>query len=69
MIPHTLHSWRRGSRSSFLLGSEHGVYALFLRDGAQLPGVTAGERGLIYIGLAANRHGLKGRCHFNARTS
>jgi hypothetical protein len=27
-----------------------------------------GEDGLLYIGLAASRSGLKGRCHFNART-
>lgn len=51
-----------------MLGCEHGVYALFLREGADLPGITPGDRGLIYIGLAANRKGLKGRCHFNART-
>ena len=60
--------WRRGPRSSFALGAEIGVYALFLRDGAVLPGVEPGTNGLIYIGLAANRNGLKGRCHFNART-
>lgn len=33
-----------------------------------LPGIKPSENGLIYIGLAANRNGLKGRCHFNART-
>lgn len=67
-MPQTLHSWRRGPRSSFTLGCEHGVYALFLRDGSQLADITPGERGLLYIGLAANRHGLKGRCHFDAQT-
>lgn len=67
-MPRTLQNWRRGPRSSFSLGPEHGVYALFLRDGAQLPGITPGERGLLYIGLAANRLGLKGRCHFDAQT-
>lgn len=51
-----------------MLGCEHGVYALYLREGADLPGITPGDLGLIYIGLAANRKGLKGRCHFNART-
>ena len=60
--------WRRGPRSSFLLGTDIGVYALFLRNGALLPGVEASPNGLIYIGLAANRNGLRGRCHFNART-
>lgn len=61
-------NWPRGPRSSFALGTEIGVYALFLRDGAVLPGIKPGSNGLIYIGLAANRKGLKGRCHFNART-
>ena len=60
--------WRRGLRSSFALGTEIGVYALFLRDGAVLPGVESGANGLIYIGLAANRNGLRVRCHFDART-
>ena len=60
--------WQRGSRSSFSLGVEVGVYALFLRNGALLPGIELSRDGLIYVGLAANRNGLKGRCHFNART-
>ena len=60
--------WRRGSRSSFKLSREPGVYALFLRRGSVLPDLTAGDEGLLYIGLAANQKGLKGRCHFNART-
>ena len=59
---------RRGPRSNFSLGTESGVYALFLRDDAKLPVISPGEHGLIYIGLAANRTGLKGRCHFNAQT-
>ena len=62
------HEWRRGRRSTFTLGHETGVYALFLRKGSALPGMELGEQGLLYIGLAANRKGLKGRCHFNART-
>lgn len=61
-------AWRRGLRSSFSLGSDTGVYALFLRSGSGLPGVEPGQEGLLYIGLAANRNGLLGRCHFNART-
>lgn len=60
--------WQRGSRSSFSLGTDHGVYALFLRASSRLPGVNPGANGLIYIGLAANRNGLKGRCHFDAQT-
>jgi hypothetical protein len=60
--------WRRGPRSTFNLSLEPGVYALFLREGSTLPGVKPGDQGLLYIGLAANRNGLKGRCHFDART-
>lgn len=59
---------RRGPRNSFVVGTEKGVYALFLRPGSRLPHVQAGKDGLLYIGLAANRSGLAGRCHFNART-
>jgi hypothetical protein len=58
---------RRGRRDSFVLGSERGVYALFLRSGSDLP-LTADDDGLLYIGMAQNKDGLKGRCHFNART-
>lgn len=64
----SLHEWQRGARTTFTLGHETGVYALFLREGSTLSGVEPGEYGLLYIGLAANRKGLKGRCHFNART-
>ena len=60
--------WRRGPRSGFKLAEAKGVYALFLGNGAILPGIDRGEQGLLYIGLAANRRGLLGRCHFNART-
>ncbi|HEX7887348.1 MAG TPA: hypothetical protein VF474_15335 [Phenylobacterium sp.] len=60
--------WRRGPRSSFSLGHDPGVYALFLRPGARLPGIELAEHKPLYIGLAANRKGLKGRCHFDART-
>lgn len=67
-MPSPLESWRRGPRSSFVLETEAGVYALFLRDASALPQITPGPNGLVYIGLAANRNGLKGRCHFNART-
>src|SRR5436190_14162857 len=60
--------WRRGPRSSFTLGHDAGVYALFLRKGSTLSGIETCEHGLLYVGLAANRRGLLGRCHFNART-
>ena len=60
--------WRRGPRSSFSLGAEAGVYALFLRAGAALPVIEPSGYGPIYVGLAASRAGLRGRCHFDART-
>ena len=61
----SLHKWQRGPRSNFSLGTESGVYALFLCDGAELPVISPGEHGLIYVWPAAN---LKKRCHFNAQT-
>ena len=61
-------NWHRAPRSQFNLGQDHGLYALFLRNGAELHGIMPGETGLLYIGLAANNQGLKGRCHFNAST-
>gem|GEM_PF-2092760 len=64
----SLLEWRRGPRSSFALKPEPGVYALFLRNGDALNGIVASERGLLYIGLAAGRKGLLGRCHFHGRT-
>jgi len=67
-VQQSLFGWRRGPRSSFVLGHDVGVYALFLRKGSTLPGIEPGEHGLLYIGLATNRKGLLGRCHFNART-
>lgn len=60
--------WKRGPRSSFSLRAEAGVYALFLREGAKLPSIKPSANGLIYIGLAAGQNGLRGRCHFHART-
>ena len=66
--PLSLLDWHRGPRAQFNLGCDHGLYALFLRRGAELHGITPGEDGLLYIGLAANSKGLKGRCHFNAST-
>ncbi len=63
-----LFDWRRGPRSSFRLGSDKGVYALFLKDGAGLAGIEPGKKGLLYIGLAAGSRGFAGRCHFDSRT-
>ncbi|HYD72267.1 MAG TPA: hypothetical protein VEF55_03965 [Candidatus Binatia bacterium] len=61
-------SWRRGSRASFTLGADPGVYALFLRSGANLPGVDPAEQGLLYIGKADGHGGFKRRCHFKGGT-
>lgn len=61
--------WPRGPRSSFSLGRETGVYALFLRSGSRLPGVQPGEEGLLYIGRATSAAGLEGRCHFCGNTA
>lgn len=61
--------WRRGPRSSFVLGKEIGVYALFLRNGSSLPGVQPGEQGLLYIGCTESSKGLQKRCHFCGNTS
>jgi hypothetical protein len=62
-------SWKRAPRSKLDLDHENGLYALFLRDGAKLPEIEPGQTGLIYIGKAAGRKGLKGRCHFDGKTT
>jgi hypothetical protein len=61
--------WPRGPRASFTLGTDKGVYALFLSEGAVLPELEVGEGGLLYIGLAAGERGFEGRDHFDARTA
>lgn len=61
--------WYRGPRSSFSLGTEPGVYALFLRGGSTLPGVRPGQEGLLYIGRTTSAAGLQGRCHFCGNTA
>lgn len=63
-----IEQWHRAARSSFALGTECGVYALFLRNPAALPTITPGREGLIYIGLAAGQGGLRERCHFAGKT-
>lgn len=60
--------WKRMPRSAVSLATDHGIYALFLRKGSVLPGVLLKDDGLLYIGKAEGRNGLKGRCHFDART-
>lgn len=61
-------TWPRAERSKFNLGTESGLYALFLRPGVRLSKIEPGEAGLIYIGKASGAKGLKGRCHFTAKT-
>lgn len=60
--------WPRNRRDRVSLGPEKGVYALFLRRGAELPLVAPPREGLIYIGKAAGRDGLARRCHFQGET-
>ena len=64
----SLLEWWRGPRSAFTLTTDKGVYALFLRKGLVLAGVTSRDDGLLYIGKAEGSDGFKGRCHFDART-
>jgi len=60
--------WDRGKRQSHNLNTSPGLYALFLAPGSILS-VPSGDEGLLYIGKASGRRGLRGRCHFNARTA
>lgn len=68
IVRQTPFEWPRDRRRSISLSHEAGVYALFLRDASALLDIEAGREGLLYIGMAANREGLRGRCHFHART-
>jgi hypothetical protein len=60
--------WPRDRRANVALTKDIGVYALFLSEGATLPGLLSGEKGLLYIGLASGQDGFWGRCHFAGRT-
>jgi hypothetical protein len=60
--------WPRGPRSSFVLDASSGVYALFLREGTDLPRTEPVPGGLIYVGQAKGAGGLKRRCHFHGKT-
>ena len=64
-----IEEWQRGARLTFKLGNDHGLYALFLCEGAEIPGVTPLDGGLIYLGKASGKRGIKGRCHFYASTA
>lgn len=60
--------WARMLRATVTIPTDNGVYALFLRKGSVLPGISPKDDGLLYIGKAEGRQGLSGRCHFDART-
>lgn len=69
VMMNTLTLDHRAPRASFMLSETHGVYALYLKSGSDLPGIMPGEDGLLYIGKAAGRTGFKGRCHFNGKSA
>ena len=60
--------WKRGPRQDFSLGADCGVYALFLRPGANLPIIEPGREGLVYIGMTGANGGFAQRCHFRGKT-
>lgn len=60
--------WSRTARTETHLPRQHGLYALFLKPGATLPGIDQPANRLLYIGKAGGADGLLGRCHFNGKT-
>lgn len=61
--------WPRGVNNVTIYPKRSGVYALFLNDGAIIPGVKSGAAGLIYVGIGQGARGLAGRCHIKGRTA
>lgn len=59
------YAWPRKARSELTMPPTSGVYALFLRKEAALPGIVPIADGLIYIGRGKN---LVRRCHFSGKT-
>ena len=57
----------RGRPADLRALAEPGVYALFLRAAATLPGVAAGSDGLLYVGKSDRS--LAGRSHFTGSSS
>lgn len=68
MISTNPFDWNRSLRTAVTLPTASGVYALFQRKESTLPGVKVKEGNLLYIGKAGNKQGLRGRCHFDAKT-
>lgn len=62
------YDWPRTARRDITLEPVTGLYALFLRPNSVLPGIEPCREGLIYIGKAAGKRGLLGRCHFAGKT-
>lgn len=69
MIALNLSDWPRAANKQTLYPNTAGVYALFLNEGATLPGVRPGEFGLVYVGLGQGMRGLAARCHFKGKTA
>lgn len=64
----SLLSGHRRPRCEVDLPEAPGLYALFLKTGTHLPGITPRPDRLLYIGKADGAGGLLRRCHFNGRT-
>lgn len=69
MIALNLSDWPRATNKKMLYPHTAGVYALFLNEGATIPGVRPGEFGLVYVGLGQGTRGLAARCHFKGKTA
>ena len=54
----------RAPRNTFQLTATAGVYAIFLKPGVAVPGITLGEERVIYVGRTEAGSGFKGRDHF-----
>ena len=55
-------------RSQHYLDASAGLYALYLKNGSELPDFVTSAHRLIYIGKADGAGGLKRRCHFKGGT-
>ncbi len=64
-----LSAWPRAANKQTSYPKLAGVYALFLHEGATIPGVRPGESGLVYVGLGQGERGLAARCHFKGKTA
>jgi hypothetical protein len=69
MIALNLPDWPRATNKQTHYPNAAGVYALFLNEGATIPGVRPAEFGLVYVGLGQGTRGLAARCHFSGKTA